>query len=230
METNETKIERVLKTPSIFNFARQNHPRFDDTFKEVWNIAEHPPKRSLAPINALCEQLSNRHQTFEEVWKKASNYSGYLRMAADEIIPVFDNFLTQRQIEVVPDFVTKPYRYPFARREDGTVRAIPMQPTFVAIEKDRLVPYFALLWANPKFKFSQIQLICSIIADGVLSVQDYSGSDAKIVLVRRGKWENSRSAEVLRVRDYATLSQQQINQQFAVYNRAIEAVLARLTS
>lgn len=230
METAETKKGRLLKTPSIFNFARQNHPRFDDTLAEIWRMVEHPPKRSLQPIISLCERLANREKTYDQVWQDAEKYQGYLRMAADEVLPQFDQFLTVRQIEVIPNFIKKPIQYPFARTADGKVRAIPIKPTFVAVEGDKLVPHFALFWANPRFKYSQVELICSILRDSLLSQEDYRGSDAKIVLVKRGKWENLREIETWRVSSYANLGRADIERQFTLYNRAIAEALNLIES
>lgn len=231
MESIEAKIQRVLRTPSVFNWARQNHPRLDDTTREILNLATNPPHHNLVPIGRLCHQLANRHKTFQEVWDATENYQDFLRMAADEVLPTFDHYLTQRQIEVVPDFVTTPYQYPFARKDDGTVRSIPMQPTFVAIEGDKLIPYFSVYWARPNFKYFQVQLICSIIKDAVLTREDYRHSDAKVMLIRRcGKWGNDRSVETWSVSSYATLSRPEIEKQFGTYNQAIEDVIARLSA
>ena len=224
----ETKIARLMKTSTVFNWARLNKPRFDDTLHEIRKIVDNPPQRSLVPIVNLCTKMANRHLTFDEAFAATSAYQGYLRMAADEIIPILDDYLTRKQIEIVPDFVEKPYQYPFARNADGTVRAIPIKPMFVSIERDRLIPNFVLGWANPKLEFYQIQLICSIIADSLLTQEDYRDGDSKILLIKRGKWGNARSVELIDVKSFSNLDRNELADQFGTYNRAVAQILGEL--
>ncbi len=228
METSETKIKRLLRTPGIFNFARQNKERFDETLREVRLIVDQPPQRSLKPVADVCTALANRQKTYSEAIDAVSHYTGYLRMAADEVIPALDEYLTRNQYEVAPELAQDSHKYPFARALAGASRAIPISPTFVTIEKGMLVPNYLLCWASVKFNWHQARLICSILNDGILSHQDYLGSDGRIIFLKRGKWEGTRDVETWRIRDYATMSRHEIEAQFERYNRAVTQVLSEL--
>lgn len=225
MESVETKINRLLRTPSVFNWGRQNRPRFDDTLRLVKLMVERPPKRSLRPVHELCIKLANRQMTFDEAVEKASDYQGYLRIAADEILPALDNYLTERQVEIVEDYGDRGRQYPFARNSDGSVRAIPISPAYISIENDRLVPNYILGWATVPLSFYQVRLICSVIADGILSLQDFQGSDGRVILLRRGRWEGIRDIETWSVSQYGDLSREEIDAQFERYNRAVNHLM-----
>ena len=229
MENSKTKIERLLKTPGVFNWARQNRPRYDDTLLEVRKLVDYPPQRSLQPINLLIKKVANRKMTFEEAVDASAEYKGYFRMAADEILPALDDYLTQRQIEVADEYFDDRTRYPFARNSDGTVRSMPIGPTFVGIENDRLIPSYVLAWAAPKFSLHQARLICTIIADGILTLEDFIGSDGRVIFLKRNKWGGPRIVETWRVSDYATMTREELEEQFDRYNRAVAAIITDLT-
>ena len=228
MESNETKIKRVLKTAGVFNWARQNFQRFDDTLRQVWNIAEDPPRISLGPINKICTKLANREITFEDAMKQCEGYKGHLRMAADEILPVFYNYLIENQIDTVSGFAEERYPYPFGRDEGGKVRTIPVQPTFIALQGERAIPTFVLGWTKPDFSYHQIRLISTIIADAVLTQQDFIGSDAMIITLPRSKWGKHREIRRWMVSSYANMSREELQTQFDRYNRAVRQVVEEL--
>lgn len=148
-------------------------------------------------------------------------------MAADEVIPTFDEYLTKRQFEIADDIASDFPPYPFSRDARGKVRALPIAPMFVSIEGDRLVPNFMLGWARPRFSYHQIRLICSILKDGLLSHSDFLESDGRIIFIRRNKW-GSRFVETWNIRSYATMSRSELEDQFARYNTAVQNVILRL--
>ena len=230
METVETKIKRLLKTPGIFNFARQNKERYDDTLREVRRIVDHPPQRSLKPVADICSALANRQVSFDEAIDATAHYQGYLRMAADEVIPALDNYLTNNQFEVAPELAEDRHKYPYARDLGGAARAVPITPTFVTIEKGMLMPNYLLCWANVGFNWHQARLICSILSDGILTLEDYLGSNGRIIFLRRGRWEGIREVETWMISDYADMSRREIEEQFQRYNRAVAQVLDELQS
>lgn len=228
MESKETKIARLLRTPSVFNWGRQNRPRYDDTLRLVRLLIERPPQRTLRAVHGLCNSLANRKISFEEAMEKASTYQGFLRTAADEILPALDNYLTERQVEVVEGYVDRPQSYPFARNPDDTVRAIPITPAYASVENDRLVANYILGWATVPLSYYQVTLICSVIADGILSLQDFRGSDARVILLRRGKWKGVRQVETWKVSDYALLNRRQLTDQFDRYNRVLDYLISEI--
>lgn len=227
MENNETKIRRVLRTAGVFNWARQNLPRFDETLQQVWNIAESPPRMSLGPINRLCTELANRTITLEEAFEKCEGYEGYLRMSADEILPVFSKYLQDNQIETITGY-DDAYPYPFGKDEEGKTRTIPVKPNFITLQNETPIPTFILGWTKASFSFHQMRLISTIISEAILTQQDFIGSDAMVITLPRSKWGKNREIRRWWVSAYANMTREELLAQFDRYNRAVQQVVDEL--
>jgi len=110
----------------------------------------------------------------------------------------------------------------------GQTLSIPIYPTFVGILNDRLTPVFLISWAQLTFNEYQKALISSVIVDAVLSHQDFLDSEALILALPRIPNEKVRYERLWSARDYASLDQEGLNQQFDTYSRAVARVLAEL--
>lgn len=227
MESVETKIKRVMRTAGVLNWARQNYPRYDRTRLEVLKMADNPPRRSLRTIDRHCRDLANRSATYEEIQERCGSYTGYLRMAADEVIPAFHDYFTANQIETLPELCDERFLFPIGKDENGKTRTIPVSPTFYAIRGETLLPTFVLAWATVPYTLYQMRLISSIIFNAILTRQGYIGGDAMVLTFPRDKWKTRRPASWL-VSRYADMDVDALQTQFDRYNRAVSDVVAEL--
>jgi hypothetical protein len=231
MDEKSKNIHRVNKVAGLLNWARQNFRRFDDTRKSVLEIADNPPRRSIGPIHRLCRDIAYRRVTYEEACEKASPYSGYLRMAADEVLPAFNNYFMSNQIETVPELDGQRFKFPIGKTESGKTRSVPIEPTYVAIRGDTLIPTFLLGWTKVPYDHHQKRLISTMISQAVLTQQDYLGCDAHVLTFpRTNKWSNGREPRGWMVSQYADMTDLELQEQFDRYNRAVSDVIKELES
>ncbi len=230
MDEIEKKIKRVNNPSQLMNWTRQNFERFDETRSAILRIADNPPKNSLAPIHRLCSKLANRGISYDEAIASTDNYSGYLRMSADEILPAFYDFLVTNQIETVPDLMEDKFFHPIGRRSDYKVKSIRIAPTYVAVRGEMLTPTFVVGWTKFALNPYQLRLVSTLIREAVLTRQPYIGSDAEILSLRRQKYLPCRKVERWRVSQFADLTNDQLQEQFDRYDLAVREVVEELKS
>lgn len=229
METLDQKIARISRIPSLINWARQNHSRADKTTESLQKLADTKIQISLGAVYSLCAKLAYRKITYDEAWEKALTYQGYPGKSATEILPVFNDYLTTRQIDAPDDFQGFQVSYPIGRSKDGKgTLYIPVRPTFVTIQAGRLIPVFLVGWVNSPLDFHQRRLIASIIRRSILTQQDFLGSDAEIVSFVRKKFGRDRQLGVWKVSQIPDYSDDELIAQFDRYTHALRDVIAFL--
>ena len=225
MDEKERKIKRILRTPSIFNWARIIRPRADDTRFQIQRLAEGENRRSLRPAYKLCRQLALREKTFDEVIERAEGYEGFAHDSCVEILEEFYRYLIENQIEVVDAFKDRIYRFPLGQGPRNRMLTVPTDPDFVTIRGDRLEPNFILGWADDPFKLRQIQLIAGVIGVSVLSREDFVGCDARVLTFRRDQWTGKRVCQSWVISQYAGIAPETLNDDVLRYNRALHDVV-----
>ena len=231
MTDNEKKISRLLKIPGVLNWARQNHPRLDDTRKALEKLANAEIQVSLSPIYSLCARMAYREISYEEALAKAQSYEGrFYRDAALEIVPLFQEYLEFNQAEAIEQFKRLRIPFPIGKNPEGKVASIPVRPTFVTIRDGRLLPVFLLGWVNSPLTYEQCRLISAIIRRALLTQQDFLGSDAEIVTFARKKKSDFRYRGGWLISAFQDLSEAELTKQIETYNQALELVLASMNS
>lgn len=229
MDDKLKKIQRVKKMASLLNWARQNFRRFDDTRKSIIEIADRPPQRSIGPVHKLCKELAYRRMTYDEVCAKTSSYSGYLRMAADEVLPAFNDYFISNQIETVSDLESQRFKFPIGKTDDGKTRSVPIQPTYMGIRGDFPLPTFVLGWTKIPYNLHQKRLISTMIFRAILTQQDFLGSDAQVLTFpRTNKWSKAREPRGWMVSEFANMTDAELQEQFDRYNKAVRDVIKEL--
>ena len=229
METLEQKIARIRRIPSLINWARQNHARADKTRNNLQKLADSKISISLGAVYSLCAKLAYRQITYDEAWERALGYDGYPGKSATEILPVFNEYLTNRQIEAPSEFQGFQVPFPIGKSEDGKgTLYIPVRPTFVSIQAGRLVPVFLVGWVNSPLDVHQRRLIASIVRRSILTQQDFLGSDAEIVSFVRRKFGKERQLGVWKASQFPDYSDEELLAQFARYTNALRHVIEYL--
>jgi len=103
--------------------------------------------------------------------------------------------------------------------------AIPIEPTFVGLRNEQLVPTFVIPWASLPFDDFQKTLMSSILKDALLSHQHFIGYDAEVVAFPKFEDENVRFDRAWSVTSYATMDREDLNRQFATFGRALNRVI-----
>lgn len=229
MEKIEDKIKRISRIPGVLNWARQNFSRTDKTAAALKKLADAKITVSLNPVYNLCAKLAYREITFDSAFSKASGYEGFLKNAASEILPLFQDYLVQNQVEAVPDFKEFRVPFPIGSNIDGKVASIPVRPTFVYVRDGRLRPIFLLGWVDTPLDYHQRRLISAIIRRAILTQQDFLGSDAEIVTFPRIKGTKQRYQGGWNISSFPDLSDEELSAQFSRYNKALQQVIKSLT-
>lgn len=230
METLEQKIIRISKIPGLINWARQNFLRKDKTRSSLEKLANNRIQISLSPVYRLCAKVAYREMTYDEAYEKALSYEQYHRDSATQILPLFNEYISQNQIEAIKDFEGFSVPYPIGKSEEGRTLSIPVRPTFVTIRAGRLRPVFLLGWVDTPLDRHQCRLISAIIRRALLTQQDFLGCDAEIVTFPRLKFSTSRRRGGWLISNFQDYSDEELAQQFERYKTALAEVIAALHS
>jgi hypothetical protein len=229
MDDPEAAIKRLLNLPSVVNWARHNKRRLDDTRRRLLAFAIRPPRHTLQPIAKLCAKLAAREIGPDEALRQAVDIPAPItRLAAQEIIPAFAREAELRKFEAARELGGFELPYPIGRGPDGNLMLVPIRPSFVLIEGDRLKPVFLIGWATLNLDDYQKQLISSIIFRSLLTHQYFLGSDAEMLCFPRIRGTKERYPRSWTARSYDTLSEGQLTEQFDRYSLALQQVIRRL--
>lgn len=228
-ENKQTKIARVLRLPSLANWARQNFRRFDDTRKRVQHIADFAPKHSLTTVYGICADIACRKLSPSKIEERIAEIENpFARIAAREIVPCFLKLARERSFDAIGHIGRGALPLPIGRGPDGKPLTIPLKPTFVLIEDGGLTPVFMIGWARLALIDFQKQLMATILERSFLTQQDYIGRRAEILCFPRIKRTKHRNPLSWRTNEIDLLSDEQIADQFECYSRAVREVVKAL--
>jgi len=223
------KKQTVTKISNVLNWTRQNFQRFDDTVDALLRLERNPPKQSLRPILQLCSEIANREVSLEGAIERTAHYDGYLRMAADQILPVFYEYAQERQLVATREFDSERYSFQLGKLPDGKSNYTRIDPTYFSIEGGNVVPTFVLGWTKVPFDLHKKRLSSSLISRALLSRQDFIGSDVRILTFARGKWSpTQRELGGWLVSQYADMDDEELQICLDSYDRALRHVLDSL--
>jgi hypothetical protein len=230
MSKLDKRKQRLLNLPSVENWARNNRPRFDDTFFALANFDKNPPQFGLREVRTLCARLAKGELTFPEAIEKAEAIKhSTVRSSAMQVLPTFADYLRRRPIEGVGAFDGFRINYPIGPRPGGGTLYIPIMPTFVGIRGDQLVPVFVIPWASLSFDDFQKILTSSILKDALLTHQQFIGCDGEIVAFPKIEEEQVRYECSWDIRSYALMDREDLNRQFSTFGRALFRVIEEMS-
>lgn len=228
-ESKQTKIARVLRLPSLANWARQNFRRFDDTLKRVQHLADFAPKHSLTTVYGICAEIACRKLLPSKIEEKIAEIENpFARASAREIVPAFLRLAQRREFDAVLNVGPGTLPLPIGRGPTGKPLTIPIRPTFILLEDEALTPVFMIGWARLVLTDYQKQLIATILERSFLSQQDYIGRHAEILCLPRINKTRHREPIWWRTNEIELLSNDQIADQFERYSRAVRDVVKSL--
>lgn len=176
-----SKVEKLLKKlrrpPAAHNWVKNIRNRRDDTAKALHNFALNPPRSSLASAIAICVQFVvdgiNEAQALEcvERIKKPGD-----RERAKWILRAFCPHAKAKGwsgVQVFRDMIE------FYNVSAGV--RVPVRPTFVLNEDGKLTPYFVIGWSHMSLTTYQLRVLCTMIYEAILTLEEFQGSDAVIV-------------------------------------------------
>ena len=227
----EATIKRLLKPPSVANWVRHNFKRTDRTRKGLLRFAKVPPTHSLAEVYSICAAIVTDQIDLEQADKCIDrDKDTRAKVAAREIVPLFYAFAKEQNLEGLAAFKGFSTPYPLGRGPDGKAISIPVTPTFTIIRAGALVPVFLIGWATLPLDDYQKALLSTIINDALLTQQDFLGSDALIICTPKHRKTDARQILTWHASKYATLSEDDLQDQFIRYRKALDDVARTLRS
>lgn len=177
MKSAASIIAKLRKPPAVHNWVKNVRSRRDETAFALRNFALNPPRTSLFAATAICTQIVVDQISLEQALRCAI---GIKDLAARErAIWIARAFFSEAQkhgwtgIQVFRDMIEF---YPVA----AGVR-VPVRPTFVINEDGKLTPYFLICWTKMDLSSYQKRILSTLIAEAILSLEEFEGSDAIIV-------------------------------------------------
>lgn len=229
MDDKTKRRRRLLRLPTVENFARNNRPRTDETTLALTNLDKNPPPFSLAPVKKLCADIALGKVTESDVGARLAKIGHpAAHQAAAEIVPEFMKFVSETHLEGVEDLHGFKVSYPIGPNPDGGTLNIPVAPTFVCFIGEQLVPVFLVPWAELVFSDFQKVLMSSIISDALLTHQDFMGCDALVLAFPLIPETRQRYRISWGAQSYTQMDRERLNHQFLKYGRALASVLASL--
>jgi hypothetical protein len=228
-ESKQAKIARVLRLPSLANWARQNFRRFDDTRRRVQHLADFAPKHSLTAVYGICAEIACRKLRPSKIEEKIAEIENpFARVAAREIIPRFLELARERKFDAILRVGQGTLPLPIGRGPTGKLLTIPIRPAFILIENEGLTPVFMIGWARLALIDYQKQLMATILERSFMTQQDYLGRHAEILCLPRIKRTRHREAVSWRTNEIDLLTNEQVTDQFERYSSAVRDVVRAL--
>lgn len=184
MKSATAIIAKLRKPPAVHNWVKNVRPRRDEMAFALHNFALNPPRTSLAKATEICAQIVVDQLSLEQAIKCTAGIKDTAaRERATWIARAFFAEATRcgwKGIQVFRDMVEY---YPVS----AGVR-VPVRPTFVVNEDGKLTPYFLICWSKINLTHYQKRILSTLIAEAVLSLEEFEGSDAMIVCTPLTPW------------------------------------------
>lgn len=227
VRSKAAKIKAAQRLPSLLNWALNNFRRLDDTAKKIRHIAEFPPPPTAGSTNELCAKIAYGSLSPSKIAEEIESIkTAQARQTAKDVIPVFTREITAMGTVGVPELHGIGLPVPIGRRGDGGLLVMPVTPNYFVEKNSRLVAVFQISWTRVMLNPFQIDLLSSIIALEFLSQAEFHNADAEVWCFPRMRRSLARDFSYWNVRDYATLSRDQIQRQFRLYSEAVREVVS----
>lgn len=219
MASAAEKIAQIRRPPSLPNWVRLNHRRRDETARKITRFVLGKPRHALAQIYTIAADYVTFRLPLAGVQLALSKIKNPLvAKLGREILSVLLPWLDQQQISGISVFHHASYAYPIGR---GII--VPVKPTFVFLDEDKLTPVFVIGWSSMPFDGFQKQLLATIIQRAILTQEGFEGSDAHVICVPRVKGSGSeRWVRPWKVSQMPLLTDAQLLAQFDCFGNALD--------
>lgn len=177
-----SKIEKKLKQPpSAPNWVRYNHSTQDKTTKAIAQFALGFPRSALFKVYRIVADMVVWNTPLEDALKSVSLIRDPLTaQLGKEIVTAFAGYISDTPLDGLEIFEETVGFFRVSRDV-----SVPVKPTFVILKDEKPTPVFLIGWTNMPFTEHQKRLLTTLIDDALLSLSDFSQSDALIISVPR---------------------------------------------
>jgi hypothetical protein len=139
------------------------------------------------------------------------------RAYAGQILKAFLPYARERGWQGIQIFKGLAEYYAVAANVD-----VPVRPTFVINADGKVIPYFVICWAEIGLSHYQRRILTTVIADAILTLEEFEGSEAVIVCVPRHAFSKTeRHVLEWNLSDYPPLSVIEKAELFERYGNAL---------
>lgn len=174
-------IQKLRRPPAAHNWVKSLRKRRDASALALYNFAVNGPRHSLQKVSEIIGFVVFDDLTMEDAQKCLSKISDpKVRAYGHEILRAIVPWIKERELRGVQIFqnLTEFYRV-------SSVVSIPVRPTFVVRDGETITPYFVICWAKMDLDIYQKRILSTVIADAILRLEEFEGSDARILCVPR---------------------------------------------
>ena len=211
-------IQKLRRPPAVHNWVRNIKRRTDDTALSLFNTAINGPRHSLRQITDIIRNVVIDQLPDEQAFKCLTPIKDPLvRAYGKQILTAALPYLREKGfkgVEVFRDMVEY-YRV----TQDVNV---PVRPTFVVNDSGKVIPYFVICWAAIALTEYQKRILTTMIAEAILSLEEFEGSDAVILCIPRHRFSKTeRYVHEWKVSDYEPLTEDEKTDLFDRYAKAL---------
>ncbi len=219
MRTAEQRIAQIRRPPSLPNWVRLNDHRRDETAKRITRFVLGKPRHALTKIYSVIADYVSFGLTKQTIINAVDGIPNkYVRDLGHEIVEALLPWIDSHNIQGIQVFHHMVANFPIGRG-----MFVPVKPTFVVLDDEKLVPYFVIGWTSFPFNDYQKSLLSSIIHRAILTLEDFAGSDAVVVCVPRiGSGVPVRTVRSWRISESILLTDNQLREQFDRFGNALD--------
>ena len=215
----QQRIDEMRRPPSLANWVRLNDQRRDETTLRITRFVLAKPRHALSQVYRLLADYvtlgvsaATTRAGVDLIVNPLVRRLGH--EIATALIPWFDrhNFKGVRAFDGMVE------RYPIGRNI-----AIPVRPTFVCLHDGKLTPVFIVGWSSNALSDYQKRLMATMIHRAILTLEDFDGSDALILLTPRLKYSKTlRDVRQIWVSKSWLMTDDELQRQFDCYGDALD--------
>lgn len=212
-------VLKLRKPPAVQNWVKSLRNRRDDTASALFNFAINGPRHSLAKVISIIGYVIFDNLGDETAYQCLSKIGdpkvrGYGREIFHAILP----YIRERKWKGAQVFKDMVEYYPVAKYV-----SVPVRPTFVVNDKGILTPYFVIGWSKIGLSDYQRRIMSTVIADAILSLEEFQESDAVIICVPRFIFSKSeRHVVEWKTSEYLVLDEDEKRELFERYGNALD--------
>lgn len=216
-----SRIEKKLKQPpSAPNWVRYNHFDQVKTTKAIASFALGFPRSALFQIYRTIADIVIWNISDEEALKSVSLIKDPLTAKlGKEIVTAFSAYNREQKLDGLEIFEGAVGLFKVSRDI-----SVPVKPTFVILKNGKPTPVFVIGWTSLPFSTHQKRLLTTVIEDALLSLSDFSGSDAVVICAPRvGK--SQRGIVSWLTSEFPRLNRDELAQQLERYTTGLSEAL-----
>ncbi len=212
------QIAKLRRPPAVHNWVRSIKKRRDETANELFNLAMFGPKHSLQSVTDILRQIVV--DGIDDATAKAcisGIKSPLVRRLAGEIIEAALPYIRAKAWRGVQVFNGTVEYYQVAANV-----SVPIRPSFVINDNGKLKIYFVICWARFSLDLYQKRIMATLIAEALLSREEFQDAEVQILCIPRFKFSKSeREIFELSISSYQLLSADEKSQLFDRYGAAL---------